>query len=157
MSKMKFQNYSGLKNAQDNPRAIATTDLKNGQPIVYSVDSSNGKEYATLPTDATSAKAAKWFVWNTIDKPELDNESDFVIKSGEFARIFKMPLDELMDMSADLVTITNPAINDVLVPATSAGKYVVATASDTGYGFGLQIKEKTNFGGKGYTVRVITR
>ena len=156
MSKIKFQNYSGLKNAKDNPRCIAASDLKNGQVVVYSIGT-DGKEYATLPTDATSAKNAKHFVWNTIDKPELDNETDYVIKSGEYARIFEFPQGELMDVSSDLIVTTTLSTGDVLVAATANGKYVKATASDTGYGQGLQIKEKTTFGGTGYTALVITR
>ena len=156
MSKVKFQNYSGIKNAKDNPRAIAASDLKNGQAVIYSIGT-DGKEYATLPTDATTAKTAKHFVWNTIDKPELDNESDFVIKSGEFARIFEYPQGELMDVSADLVVTTTVSTGDILVAATANGKYVTATAGDTGYGFGLKMKEKTTFGGNGYSVLVVTR
>lgn len=155
MSKVKFQNYSGIKNAKDNPRAIAASDLKNGQAVIYSIGT-DGKEYATLPTDAATAKTAKHFVWNTIDKPELDNESDFVIKSGEYARIFEFPQGELMDVSADLVVTTTVSTGNVLVP-TASGKYVVATTGDTGYAFGLQVKEKTNFGGSGYTALVVTR
>ena len=156
MSKVKFQNYSGIKNAKDNPRAIAASDLKNGQAVIYSIGT-DGKEYATLPTDATTAKKAKHFVWNTIDKPELDNESDFVIKSGEFARIFEYPQGEVMDISADLVVTTTVATGDILVAATASGKYFVALTTDTGYGFGLQVKGKTSFGGAGYDALVVTR
>lgn len=156
MSKVKFQNYSGIKNAKDNPRALANGNLKNGMAVVYSIGT-DGKEYATAPTDATSAKAAKHFVWNTIDKPELDNESDFVIKSGEYARIFEYPQGELMDISADLVVTTTVSTGDVLVANTTNGSYIKATAGDTGYGFALQVKEKTTFGGTGYTALVVTR
>lgn len=156
MSKVKFQNYSGLKNAKDNPRAIAASDLKNGMAVIYSIGT-DGKEYATLPTDATTAKTAKHFVWNIIDKPELDNESDFVIKSGEYARIFEYPQGEIMDVSADLVVTTTVSTGDILVASTADGKYVTATAGDTGYGFGLKVKEKTTFGGAGYSALVVTR
>lgn len=154
MSKVKFQNYSGIKNAKDNPRAIAKGDLKNGMAVVYSIGT-DGKEYATAPTDATTAKTANYFVWNTIDKPELDNESDFVIKSGDFARIFEFPQGELMDVSADLVVTTTVANGNVLIP-TASGNYVVATTGDTGYNFALQVKEKTTYGSKGYTALVVT-
>ena len=155
MSKVKFQNYSGIKNAKDNPRALAVTDLKNGQAVVYSIGT-DGKEYATLPTDVTTAKVANHFVWNTIDKPELDNEDDFIISSGEFARIFEYPQGELMDVSADLVVTTTVSTGDILVPTVS-GKYVTATVSDTGYKFGLQVKEKTTYGETGYTCLTVTR
>jgi hypothetical protein len=154
MSKVKFQNYSGIKNAKDNPRAIATSDLKNGQAVIYSIGT-DGKEYATLPTNAATAKTAKHFVWNTIEKPELDNESDYVIKSGSYVRIFEYPQGELMDVSADLIVTTTVSTGDVLVP-TASGNYVVATTGDSGYSFGLQVKEKTTFGGTGYTALVVT-
>lgn len=155
MSKVKFQNYSGIKNAKDNPRAIAASDLKNGQAVIYSIGT-DGKEYATLPTDATTAKTAAHFVWNVIEKPEVLNEVDYVIDSGDFARIFEFPQGELMDVSADLVVTTTVSTGDILVP-TASGKYVVATASDTGYKFGLKVKEATSFGGSGYTALVVTR
>lgn len=156
MSKVKFQNYSGIKNAKDNPRTIAASDLVNGQAVIYSIGT-DGKEYATLPTDATTAKTANHFVWNTIDKPELDNESDFVIESGEYARIFEYPQGELMDVSSDLVVTTTVATGDILVP-TASGKYVVATTGDTGYKFGLKVKEKISFRAEfGYTALVVTR
>ena len=156
MSKVKFQNYSGIKNAKDNPRAIAKSDLVNGQAVIYSIGT-DGKEYATLPTDATTAKTVNHFVWNTIDKPELDNESDFVIKSGEYARIFEFPQGELLDVSADLVVTTTVSTGDVLVP-TASGKYIVATAGDTGYKFALKMKEKIFFRSDfGYTALVVER
>jgi hypothetical protein len=62
-----------------------------------------------------------------------------------------------MDISADLVVTTTVSTGDVLVAATESGKYVTATAGDTGYGFGLHVKEKTTFGGAGYTALVVTR
>lgn len=155
MSKIKFQNYSGIKNAKDNPRAIAASDLKNGRAVIYSIGT-DGKEYATLPTDATTAKTAAYFVWNVIEKPETLNEVDYTINSGDYARIFEFPQGELMDVSADLVVTTTVATGDILVP-TASGKYVVATTGDTGYKFGLKVKEATNYGGAGYTALVTTR
>lgn len=155
MSKVKFQNYSGIKNAKDNPRAIAASDLKNGRAVIYSIGT-DGKEYATLPTDATTAKTAAHFVWNVIEKPETLNEVDYTINSGDYARIFEFPQGELMDVSADLVVTTTVATGDILVP-TASGKYVVATTGDTGYKFGLKVKEATNYGGAGYTALVTTR
>lgn len=155
MSKVKFQNYSGIKNAKDNPRAIAASDLKNGRAVIYSIGT-DGKEYATLPTDVTTAKTATHFVWNVIEKPEVLNEVDYTINSGDYARIFEFPQGELMDVSGDLVVTTTVSTGDILVP-TASGKYVVATAGDTGYKFGLKVKEATNYGGGGYTALVTTR
>lgn len=162
MSKVKFQNYSGIKNAKDNPRCTCKTDLKNGVAVVYSVDS-KGNEIVAMPTNAADAKKADRFVWNTIDKPELDNENDFVIKSGEFVRTFEFPKNEAMDISGDLVVTKTVNIGDVLVPRTVStaaestdvadGKYEVSSA--TGYKFGLKVLAKTTYGGKGYSCVVV--
>jgi hypothetical protein len=57
MSKVKFQNYSGIKNAKDNPRVTSASDLKNGMAVIYSIGT-DGKEIVTLATDATTAKTA---------------------------------------------------------------------------------------------------
>lgn len=153
MSKVKFQNYSGIKNAKDNPRCIADSDLKNGMAVVYYI-ATDGKEHVKVAADDTEAKTIKHFVWNTIDKPELDNEDDFVIKAGEYARIFEFPYGEIMDISSDLITTATVNIKDVVIPS-SAGKYVVASASDTGYAFGLEVTSKTTFGGIGYSALVV--
>lgn len=154
MSKVKFQNYSGLKNAKDNPRCIAASDLKNGQAVVYSIGT-DGKEVVALATDAASAKKANHFVWNTLEKAETLNEADYKVCSGDFARIFEFPQGELMDISADLVVTTTVSTGDVLVAATENGKYVVATTGDTSYQFGLQVQGKTSYGGNGYSALVV--
>lgn len=150
MSKVKFQNYSGVKNAKDNPRCIAKEDLKNGMAVVYTVGA-DGKEYVATPTSVAEAKTVKHFVWNTIDKPELDNESDYTIKSGEYVRIFEFEKGEVFDVTADLVTTTTiTAGTSVLVPDIKGGKYVVSTATD--YTTNLLVKSATSFGGSGYDV-----
>ena len=154
MSKIKFQNYSGIKNEQHNPRAVAQSDLRNGYIVVNGID--NGTEIARVPETDDDAKGGLYFVWNTIDKPELDNESDFVIKAGDFARIFKFPQDELLEITGDLVTGTI-AKGDLLVAdvAANGGKLRKADpATDTGYAVALEVLELTSFGGKGYTVKV---
>jgi len=154
MSKIKFQNYSGIKNEQHNPRAVAQSDLRNGYIVVNGID--NGTEIARVPETDDDAKGGLYFVWNTIDKPELDNESDFVIKAGDFARIFKFPQDELLEITGDLVTGTI-AKGDLLVAdvAANGGKLRKADpATDTEYAVALEVLELTSFGGKGYTVKV---
>jgi len=153
MSKVKFQNYSGIKNAKDNPRCIADSDLKNGMAVVYYI-AVDGKEHVKVAADDTEAKTIKHFIWNTIDKPELDNEDDFVIKKGSYVRIFEFPYGEIMDISGDLIATSVIDYKDVIIPATD-GKYDVAGVGDTGYEFGLEVTDKTTFGGGGYAALVI--
>lgn len=114
MSKIMYANFAGIKNEQHIPDAVAQSDLKNGYLVVKGVDD-KGKHTATLPSSVDECKGDLWFVWNTVDKPELDNESDFVIKKGDFARIFKFKADYPIYVSKDLVS------GDVAV-----GKYLVA-------------------------------
>ena len=155
MSKIKFQNYSGIKNEQHNPRAIAKTDLRNGYIVMNATES--GKEVAKVPTTTAETKGNLYFVWNTIDTPELDNEADFVIKAGKPARIFKFPQDEILEVTGDLV-IGTVAKGDILiadeVTANNGKLRKAVTATDKGYAVALEILEVTSFGGKGYTVKV---
>lgn len=157
MSKIKFQNYSGIKNEQHNPRAVAKSDLKNGYIVVNGIE--DGKEIAKVPETDEEAKGTLYFVWNTIDKPELDNESDFVIKEGDFARIFKFPQDEILEITGDLVT-GNIVKGDLLISDTEnkgmlkKANTTSETDPDEGYAVALEVLELTTFGGKGYTVKV---
>jgi hypothetical protein len=155
MSEIKFQNYSGIKNEQHNPRTVAKTDLKNGYAVLNVIES--GKEVARVVASAAEAKGDLYFVWNTIDKAELDNKSDFVVKTGEFAKIFKFPKDELVEITGDLVTGTI-AVGDLLIADETADKlglYRKAVGgTDTGYAVALEVIEVNTFGGKGYTAKV---
>ena len=153
MSKIKFQNYSGIKNEQHNPRTIAKTDLKNGYTVLNATE--DGKEVAKVVSTADEAKGELYFVWNTIDTPELDNEADFVIKSGKFARIFRYPQGEVLEVTGDLVT-GDVIKGDILIAdEVNGGKLRKAVeVTDTGYAVALEVLEVTTFGGKGYTVKV---
>lgn len=156
MSEIKFQNYSGIKNEQHNPRAVAKTVLKNGYAVLNVTES--GKEVARVVANATEAKGNLYFVCNTIDKPELDNKSDFVVNTGEFAKIFKFPKDELLEVTGDLVDGA-VVVGDVLIADATAGKlglYRKALVGDTAYAVALEVLEVTTFGGKGYTVKVVS-
>jgi hypothetical protein len=156
MSEVKFQNYSGIKNEQHNPRAVAKTALKNGYAVLNVIES--GKEVARVVASAAEAKGDLYFVWNTIDKPELDNKSDYVINAGEFARIFKYPQDELVEITGDLVDETTVAVGDILIASEISGKgglyRKAVSGTDTGYAVALEVIEVTTFGGKGYTAKV---
>ena len=155
MSKIKFQNYSGIKNEQHNPRAVAKTDLKNGYIVLNAVE--DGKEVARVPANVADAQGELYFVWNTIDTPELDNEVDFVVKAGQFARIFKFPQGEVLEVTGDLVVGTIVKGDILIADETTVnnGKLRKAvTATDKGYAVALEVLEVTTFGGKGYTVKV---
>lgn len=120
MSRIMYANYAGIKNEQHIPDAVAQSDLKNGYVVIRGTDK-NGKHTASVPSDADECKKELWFVWNTVDKPELDNESDFVIKKGDFARIFKFKADYPVYVSKDLVSGT-----------ASVGKYLIADDKNAG-------------------------
>lgn len=120
MSKIMYANYAGIKNEQHIPDAVAQSDLKNGFVVVKGIDE-KGKHTATLPASTDECKGELWFVWNTIDKPELDNASDFVVKAGDFARIFKFKADYPVYVSKDLID------GEVAV-----GKYLVADDANFG-------------------------
>lgn len=135
MSKIMYANYKAVKN-QHIPDAVAQSDLKNGYVVLKGVDV-KGKHTATVPASLEDCKGELWFVWNTIDKPELDNESDFVIKKGDFARIFKFKADYPVYVSKDLIT------GDVAI-----GKYLVADESNAG-----MVKVVDN--ATGYTVALL--
>lgn len=139
MSKIMYANYAGIKNEQHIPDAVAQSDLKNGYVVVKGVDA-KGKHTATVPASADDCKGELWFVWNTIDKPELDNYNDFVIKAGDFARIFKLKADYPVYVSKDLID-GDIAIGKYLVAdEANAGKLKVVDAA-TGYAVALLVTE----------------
>lgn len=139
MSKIMYANYAGIKNEQHIPDAVAQSDLKNGYVVVKGVDE-KGRRTATVPANATECKGDLWFVWNTVDKPELDNESDFVIKEGEFARIFKFKADYPVYVSKDLITGEVKPGKYLVADETNAGMVKVADDA-TGYAVALLVTE----------------
>lgn len=139
MSKIMYANYAGIKNEQHIPDAVAQSDLKNGYVVLKGIDK-YGKHTATLPTSADECKGELWFVWNTVDKPELDNESDFVIKEGNFARIFKFKPDYPVYVSKDLITGNVETGKYLIADNTNPGKLKVSD-SNTGYTVSMVITE----------------
>ena len=131
MSKIMYANYAAIKNEQHIPDAVAQSDLKNGYVVVKGVDE-KGKHTATVPGNATECKGELWFVWNTVDKPELDNESDFIIKEGDFAKIFKF--------KADLITGEVKTGKYLVADESNAGMVKVVDAA-TGYAVSLLVTE----------------
>lgn len=146
MSIVKFQNYSGLKNEQHTPRAIADVDMKNGYAVV--IKFANGVETAVLPV-GDEVKGDIWFVHNTITTPELLNYDDFVVKAGKPVRAFNYEnaKREIVEVSGDLVT-GDVEIGDVLVATTTGGYEVPVDA--TGYKIQLEVIDLNTIGGKGY-------
>lgn len=139
MSKIMYANYAGIKNEQHIPDAVAQSDLKNGYVVVKGVDA-KGKHTATVPANADECKGTLWFVWNTIDKPELDNYDDFVIRKGDFARIFKFKADYPVYVSKDLISGDIAVGKYLVADEANAGKLKVADAS-TGYAVSLLVTE----------------
>lgn len=139
MSKIMYANYAGIKNEQHIPDAIAQSDLKNGYLVVKGVNA-KGKHTATLPASADECKGELWFVWNTITQPELDNETDFVIKKEDFARIFKFQADYPVYVSKDLISGEVSVGKYLVADETNLGSLKVADASD-GYTVALLVTE----------------
>jgi hypothetical protein len=139
MSKIMYANYAAIKNEQHIPDAVAQSDLKNGYVVVKGVDE-KGKHTATVPGNETECKGELWFVWNTVDKPELDNESDFVIKKDDFARIFKFKADYPIYVSKDLITGEVKPGKYLVADETKAGMLKIADAA-TGYKVALLVTE----------------
>lgn len=138
MSKIMYANYKGVKN-QHIPDAVAQSDLKNGYVVVKGVDA-KGKHTATVPANDTDCKGELWFVWNTIDKPELDNEADFVIEKGDFARIFKFKADYPVYVSKDLIS-GEVTIGKYLVADEAHAGMLKVVSDATGYTVSLLVTE----------------
>ena len=159
MSMFKFQNYSAIKNAQDNPRVRATALTKNGYVFGvqdnYNVEGVIYSEAAVPFADAAAAKAGDvWVAINIIDKPELMNTSDYVINAGEYIRAFNLSKlhGEKVEITSDLVIddYANVAVGDKLIPANVADNGSASMkwkkATDTGYSVCLEVTAKTTFG-----------
>lgn len=138
MSKIMYADYAGIKNEQHIPDALAQSDLKNGYVVKLGRDA-KGNHTATLPTSEDDCKGELWFVWNTIEKPELDDTDDYVIKKGDPARIFKFKADYPVYVTSSLVS------GDVAI-----GKYLIP--DETNYG-----KLKSDAANAGYAVSLIVR
>lgn len=139
MSKIMYANYAGIKNEQHIPNAVAQSDFKNGYVVVKGVDA-KGKHTAAVPASADECKGELWFIWNTIDTPELDNYDDFVIKAGDFARIFKFKADYPVYVSKDLITGDIAVGKYLVADEANAGKLKVADTT-TGYAVALLVTE----------------
>lgn len=177
MGLFKFQNYSAIKNAQDNPRVIASATTVNGN-VFSVVDTPNLAGTSTTENqvafaDADAAKGEVWVMNNIVDKPELDNYTDYNVTTGEYIRAFKLNnlLGEKVELSSDLVVPAagvDPAVGVALVPCNltddAANPMSWKTiANPNGYSVYLEITGLTTFGlftvdnsGVGYEAKIKT-
>lgn len=176
MGLFKLQNYSAIKNAQDNPRVLAVTETVNGN--IFGVgDVANAAGTKLVETqvpfaDETAAKGDVWVMHNIVDKPEIRNYASYSVKVGEYIRAFKLNnlVGEKVELSGDLVIDSGslpPAVGVKLVPtiADDTPNLMVwkTTATVTGYKVYLEITEKNTFGtftvdgaGVGYEAKIKT-
>lgn len=163
MALFKFQNYSAIKSAQNNPRVKATIDIKNGSFFKiknnYDVNGDGSLFYkeASVPfEDADDVKNNDvWVSFNIVDKPEVLNYSDFEVKIGEYIRAFNLTRmsGEIVELSADAVSdaFSSVTTGDILIPRSKADvsdvtKLKKAGAGDTGYPVAFEVIDKTLFG-----------
>lgn len=165
MGLFKFQHYSAIKNAQDNPRVVATVKTVNGNVFgvadVPNVAGTGTTEQQVPFADANAAQGEVWIMHNIIDKPEIRNYADYNVQPGEYIRAFKLNnlIGEKVELSGDLVVdggavdggALPPDVGVALVPtdATDVGlpKMVWKTIADpSGYSVYLEITEITTFG-----------
>lgn len=168
MGLFKFQNYSAIKNAQDNPRVVAVAETVNGN--IFNIADVAGVETQLLFTDVASAQGDVFVMMNIVDKPEIRNYADYSVLVGEFIRTIKLNdlKGELVELSGDLVINGGglpPAVGVALIPTVAADAPDVmiwkTTAAPAGYDVYLEITAVTTFGmftidnaGVGYTAKI---
>lgn len=174
MGLFKFQNYSAIKNAQDNPRVVAAVETVNGNVFGVS-DVANAGGTASVETQVPFANAAAaqgevWVMMNIVDKPETRNYADYSVLAGEYIRAVKLnnQIGEKVELSGDLVIAdgVNPIIiGTALVPTVAADipnlMIWKSIANPAGYSAYLEVTAITTFGlftidnaGVGYECRI---
>lgn len=156
----KFGTIGMFQRAKNNPRVQCNSNLKIGYAFTIDNNGSHYTEEAIAFADAATAKLGDvWVCYNIIDKPELQNTTDYVVTAGEYIRAFK--LDDLMgypvELSTDLCStaLASVAVGDILVPEATSFKWVKEATAD--YKVGLEVLKKTVYNGKdtGYLCKVI--
>lgn len=164
MGLFKFQNYSAIKNAQDNPRVIASVETVNGN-VFGIVDTPNLAGTATTEVqtpfaDDAAAKGDVWVMMNIVDKPEVRNYADYSVLAGEYIRAFKLNsvIGEKVELSGDLVIdgatklppVAPLAVGTTLVPTVDADAPNLmiwkTIANPAGYSCYLEVTGVTTFG-----------
>lgn len=163
MGLFKFQNYSAIKNAQDNPRVIATVETVNGNVFGVGDNVAVGgvtlKEAQVPFADDAAAKGDVWVAMNIVDKPEIRNYADYSILAGEYIRAFKLNsvIGEKVELSSDLVIdgatglppVAPLVVGTALVPTVAADPNLMiwkTIANPAGYSAYLEVTDITTFG-----------
>jgi len=174
MGLFKFQNYSAIRNIQDNPRVEAVVETVPGNIFNIGdnvvVGARTIKEAQALFTDDASAQGDVWVCMNIVDKPETRNYADYSVLAGEYLRAVKLNnhKGELVELSGDLVINGGglaPAVGVALVPTINADAPDVmiwkTVANPAGYDVYLEITALTTFGlftidnaGVGYEAKI---
>lgn len=133
----------------NHPEIVATVDTYNGYQFKLS-DST-----AVPNANADDVKAEETYIMcNIIDKPDLENTSDYYVVAGEYIRAYRAKdlADLSFNMSSELVTDTYSGVSagDFLVGRSTADttdtmKWNVI-ADVTGYSVYLEVLKKTTFG-----------
>lgn len=178
MGLFKFQNYSALKNAQDNPRVQATNETVNGNIFAVgdNVDIGGGvivPEAQVIFANAAAAQDEVWVAMNIVDQPETRNYDDYSILDGERIRAFNLNkmVGEIVELSGDLViadAVDPIVVGTALVPTNAtddAGTPMVwkSIVDPVGYSVYLEVTSVTTFGtftivnaGVGYECKIKT-
>lgn len=161
MALVKFQNHSAIKNAQNNPRVIATRTTVNGDCLKVVDNHVSGgitiKEAGVPFATVAEAKAENvWMAMNIVDKPEILNYADFKIEQGEYLRLFNLTklAGEIIEVSSDICTtaFASVPVGAILIPCDATSdvanptKLKVADEEDTGYKTTFKVIAKTTFG-----------
>lgn len=139
-------NFIGKAN---HPEIKATVDTYNGYQFKLDDDT------AVANATADDIKSGEiYFMYNIIDKPEIENTEDYYVKSNEYIRAFRLKdfAGLSFNFTGDLVTdtYTNVKVGDKLVgrsvaDTTDPMKWKVAE-DVTGYSVYLEVMKKTTYG-----------
>lgn len=133
----------------NHPEIVATLDTYNGYQFKLSGDT------AVPNATADDVKAAETYIMlNIIDKPDLDNTSDYYVTAGEYIRAYRTKdlADLSFNMSSELATDTYSTVS---VGDTFVGRSTADTtdtmkwkkvASVAGYSVYLEVLKKTTYG-----------
>lgn len=148
---LKFREVGTYKNAVNIGYCTAEVDLKNGMVVTFD----RADKSVALPTNGKETGLA--IVFNTIEKPEIEDPNKYVIEAGEFPRLFELASlkDRIIDMDLDQVVdaYADIAVGDFLT-ANDDGQLEV-TADVSAYKEYFEVIEKTTYNAEGIAVRVV--
>lgn len=149
---MKYNTIGAFKNVQNVPYCKADVDMKVGMGVILD----RAAKTASLPADATEAKAVTFIVTNINDKPEQRNYAESrEVKAGEYVRaddllsVLGLEADFTQsEITTDLATV---AVGDTLI-FDAGGKLVKGAA--TGYAVYFTVLAKTSYMDGGVRVEI---